>query len=109
MSGIKNKMTNLSFTTTCPEKPPAICVFVVEIETAHERLTLQFLLILFLIYLPFHLPETRKKARFNVVASEKNLAFTEAAAFRTQQLRFWWRKLIKARIKMLDDTSTNAE
>jgi hypothetical protein len=51
--------------------------------------------------------ETREATRFNVIASEKDLAFAEATAFRIK-LRFWWRKLIKARIKMLVDASACA-
>jgi hypothetical protein len=45
--------------------------------------------------------EPRKKTRLDVSAPEKDLALAEAT-IRIEQ-RFWWRKLVKARIKHIGD------
>lgn len=44
--------------------------------------------------------ETRKTTRFDVVASEKDLALAKATSIVSIELRFRWRKLVKARIKI---------
>lgn len=45
--------------------------------------------------------ETRKKTQLYFIASKEDLAHAETTSVRIK-LRFWWRKLIKTRIKDTD-------
>jgi hypothetical protein len=47
--------------------------------------------------LNFSYLETRQATRFIIIASEEDMAFSEAVGKRVE--RVWWRKFIKTRIK----------